>query len=262
MPRHVAALQDPKPMARFIDAHVHLDEPEDLTFRDDLKPVAVIAHLKRKSPLREIPNVPGVKVIACAAATESLDFAKLASAVKAKKIGCIKIYLGYVHKWATDKMYRPYYKFAEKHQIPVVFHTGDTLDKMGKVKYADPLTIDEIAVDYPKVTFVLAHVGNPWISSAAEVVYKNDNVYADVSALLLGDISKLSAEVVEEMVVKPLHHFYLFVENPKKILFGTDYPDVAIGPYMKAVQRAIPEEHWHDVFYANAARVFKIETAP
>ena len=42
-------------------------------------------------------------------------------------------------------------------------------------------------MDYPNVKFVMAHVGNPWMMDAAEVVYKNVNVWADLSGLLLAD---------------------------------------------------------------------------
>jgi hypothetical protein len=57
------------------------------------------------------------------------------------------------------------------------------------VKFSHPLTIDEVAVDHPDITFVIAHAGNPWIESAAEVAYKNPNVYLDGSAFVIGDCS-------------------------------------------------------------------------
>ncbi len=47
--------------------------------------------------------------------------------------------------------------------------------------------VDDVAVDHPDVRFVLAHFGNPWLVDAAEVVYKNDNVWADLSGLIVGD---------------------------------------------------------------------------
>ena len=42
-----------------------------------------------------------------------------------------------------------------------------------------PLLVDDVAVDNPDVKFVMAHFGNPWLIDAAEVIYKNDNVWAD-----------------------------------------------------------------------------------
>ena len=67
----------------------------------------------------------------------------------------------------------------------MVFHTGDTYSSRGKLKYADPLTIDEVAVDHRDVRFVIAHAGYLWIQSAAEVTYKNSNVFIEASAFML-----------------------------------------------------------------------------
>lgn len=170
---------------------------------------------------------------------------------------CIKVYLGYVPKWANDPFYRGFYKLAEKHQIPVVFHTGDTYDKFAKVKYADPLQIDEIAVEYPKVKFVIAHLGNPWFNSAAEVIYKNDNVYGDVSGLILGDVSEMSEEELNELIIKPLKWFYAYIENPKKLFFGSDWPLVKLKPYIALMKRIIPEKDWEGFFYQNVKQIFR-----
>src|SRR6185312_13818827 len=148
----------------------------------------------------------------CAGISAHVDAKKLEAVLKSGKYGCIKIYLGYVHQWAYDKNYEPAYRLAEKYNVPVVFHTGDTYSTKAKLKYADPLTIDEVAVDHPKVTFVIAHCGNPWIESAAEVAYKNPNVYLDGSAFMIGDLTKESPEEVDHYVTKPLAWIFGYVE--------------------------------------------------
>ncbi len=68
-----------------------------------------------------------------------------------------------------------------------MFHTGDTYNPRGKLRYAHPLNIDVVAVDNPGLKLVICHVGNPWILDCMETVYKNKNVYADISGLVLGD---------------------------------------------------------------------------
>ena len=168
----------------------------------------------------------------------------------------MKIYLGYIARYASDPHYRPAYRLAEKHGVPVVFHTGDTYDRDGKLKYADPLTIDEVAVEHRKINFVIAHCGNPWIESAAEVAYKNPNVYLDGSAFLIGDLSQVPANKIEEYVVKPLRWVFGYVEDPTKLMFGSDWPLAPIGQYLEAFRKAIPREHWQAVFHDNALRVF------
>lgn len=195
----------------------------------------------------------------CAGVRQGTKLPKLEAGLKSGRFGCIKIYLGYVHKFAADPFYRKVYSLAEKYGVPVVFHTGDVIDSKGKLKFADPLTVDEVAVDFPKVNFVIAHCGNPWIQSAAEVAYKNPNVYLEVSAFLTGNMDQLPKEQVDKYVVEPIRWIFGYVENPNKILFGTDYPLSAIAPYARAVQRGIPEEHWNAVFHDNAVRVFKLK---
>jgi predicted TIM-barrel fold metal-dependent hydrolase len=148
---------------------------------------------------------------------------------------------------------------AEKYDVPVVFHTGDTSSTRAKLKFADPLTIDEVAVDHPKVRFVIAHCGNPWIESAAEVAYKNPNVYLEGSALLIGDLDQMPREKVDLYVVRPLSWIFGYVEDPTKLMFGSDWPLTEISSYVKAFKRAIPREHWQAVFHDNAVRVFKLK---
>ena len=162
-----------------------------------------------------------------------------------------------MHRYAYDQQYEPVYKLAEKYDVPVVFHTGDTYSAGAKLKYADPLTIDEVAVDHPRVRLVIAHCGNPWIESAAEVTYKNANVYIECSALLLGNLSEMPREKVETYVTRPIAWVFGYVEDPRKMMFGTDWPLTAMKPYVEAYKSAIPKAHWKAVFHDNAVRVFK-----
>lgn len=184
---------------------------------------------------------------------------ELEAGLRSKKYGCMKIYLGYIHLFATDKTYIPVYKLAEKYGVPVVFHTGDTYTSSAKVKYSDPMPIDELAVDFRKVKFVIAHCGNPWIQTAAEIAYKNPNVYLDVSAFLVDDLDRMDREKVDEAVVKPLRWIFNYVEDPSKFMFGTDWPMTKITSYIGPIQRAIPREHWKAVFHDNAVQVFGLK---
>ena len=198
------------------------------------------------------------RVAFCVGISESPDWNEIEAGLKSKKYSCIKIYLGYIHKFASDVLYAPAYPLAEKYDVPVVFHTGDVWDKDGMIKYADPMTIDEIAVEHRKVTLVIAHCGNPWIETAAEVAFKNPNVYLDGSAFLVGDLTRYSNAELEEQMVKPLRWIFNYIENPKKLMFGTDWPLVHAEEYLQVFLRAIPPEHWNKVFHDNAIRVYKL----
>ena len=197
-------------------------------------------------------------VVHCAGVGVHPNVKKIEAGLKSGKYGCIKIYLGYVHQWAYDKNYEPAYKLAEKYDVPVVFHTGDTYSTKGKLKYSDPLTIDEVAVDHPKVQLVIAHCGNPWFQSAAEVAYKNPNVALECSALLIDDMNAKGEAAVNRLMVEPIRWIFDYLEDPSKMMFGTDWPLVHIKDYAEAYKRAIPREHWKAVFHDNAVRIFKI----
>lgn len=198
-------------------------------------------------------------IIHCMGIDKVPKLAEVEKGLRSGKFSCIKIYLGYIHQYAYDRPYRPLYMLAEKYDVPVVFHTGDTYYATGKLKYADPLTIDEVAVDFPKTRFVLAHCGYPWIQSAAEVAYKNPNVYLDGSAFLVGDFKKIPAEQIQKHLIEPLRWIHTYINNPRKLMFGSDWPLSDIPSYVDAFKRAIPEEDWQNVFHDNAVRVFKLK---
>jgi uncharacterized protein len=70
-----------------------------------------------------------------------------------------------------------------------MIHTGDVFLKTAKVKFSHPLNIDDVAVDNPELKIVMCHLGNPWIIDCQEVLYKNRNVYADISGLIIGNFT-------------------------------------------------------------------------
>jgi predicted TIM-barrel fold metal-dependent hydrolase len=253
-----------------IDSHVHTyftDEPdpesgildskkEFLREMNEAGVVGAISHVP--AGVTDFPDLRSFGVIHCAGIAETVNVRELEKGLKSKKYGCIKIYLGYIHQFAADKKYTPAYRLAEKYDVPVVFHTGDTDSTRGILKYADPLTVDEVVVKYPKIRFVLAHCGNPWIQSAAEVAFKNQNVWLDGSAFLVGDLGTRSKEKIDRTIIQPLAWIFNYLDDPEKLMFGTDWPLVNIGAYVQAFKKAIPRSAWHQVFFANAVKVFKI----
>ena len=198
-------------------------------------------------------------IVFCHGVGSRVDPAALEEALASGRFRCLKIYLGYVPRYPTDPAYEPVYALAARFDVPVVFHTGDTATPDALVKYAHPLDIDEVAVRHRDVTFVIAHAGNPWFESAAEVTYKNPNVVLEASAILAGDLGEHDPEAVETLMVEPLRRLFLYVEDPSKIMFASDWPVTDIASYVEAYRRAIPREHWPAVFHDNAARVFGIE---
>jgi len=167
----------------------------------------------------------------------------------------IKIYLGYYPFYAYDKVYNPVYELAEKYNLPVVFHTGDTYSERGLLKYSHPLAIDEVAVKYRNIRFMMAHFGDPWTLTGAEILYKNRNVYADLSGLVVGARAELE-KAQEGIFLQHLRHAIVYANSYDKLLFGTDWPLAPFQPYIEFIQNLIPSEYHEDVFYNTALKVF------
>ncbi|MED1953809.1 amidohydrolase family protein [Brevibacillus centrosporus] len=168
----------------------------------------------------------------------------------------LKIYLGYYPFYAYDSVYDPVYALAAKHQVPVVFHTGDTYSERGLLKYSHPLTLDEVAVKHREVNFMMAHFGDPWVLDGAEVVYKNRNMFADLSGLMVGDAANCQRLKDSPLFFAHLRHAITYCDHYEKFLFGTDWPLAPIQPYIQFVQELIPGEYHEDVFYKTALKVF------
>lgn len=173
--------------------------------------------------------------------------------LKNKKIIGLKIFPGYHPVYPNDKRYFPFYELAAKYTVPVIIHTGDTFGSQYMVKYSHPLAVDEIAIKFSRTTFILAHLGFPWVRDATELVYKNDNVYADLSAFCIGCAPKTPAYVISDI------RFALEASGrPDKFLYGSDWPLVDMGEYIKIIKRAVPQEYHAQIFYENAKKVFKL----
>ena len=132
----------------------------------------------------------------------------------------LKFYPGYEPFYPNDIRFKVMYEMAIEFDVPVMFHSGDTYAPHGKIKYSHPIHIDDLAVDYPDLKIVICHVGNPWIRDCMEVVYKNKNVHADISGLVLGDFS----DKFERYMKKEIEEMITYAGDPKYLLYGTDWP--------------------------------------
>ena len=179
--------------------------------------------------------------------------------LKLKECVGVKLYAGYVHRYVSDAMYGPVYELCEHYNKPVAIHTGETASSTGHLKYAHPLTMDEVAVMFPKVNFVMCHFGNPWFADAAAVLDKNANVSADLSGFLVGklDMDKFFCE--KSGYIEQLRTWLEYLGDYDRLMFGTDWPLANIGDYIEFVSRIIPEKHHEKVFAHNARRIYDLD---
>jgi len=102
------------------------------------------------------------------------------------------------------------YRIAEQNGIPVMVHTGTSIFPGARNKYGDPIYVDDVAVDFPKLKILLAHGGRPlWMQTAFFLVRRHSNVYLDISG------------IPPKML---LQYFPRLEEIAGKTLFGTDWP--------------------------------------
>lgn len=168
----------------------------------------------------------------------------------------IKIYLGYNSVYAFDPVHFPLYELAEHYDIPVAFHTGDLAGGHGLLKYAQPLTIDEVAMRYPNVRFVICHCGNPWIKEAVEVASKNENVYVDMSGLLEGSFNGADFYAKHKAYFDYIRMWLDYIGRYDKFMYGTDWPLINLKSYIDVMKLVMPEEHQQKFFYDNAIHVY------
>lgn len=170
----------------------------------------------------------------------------------------VKLYPGYNCQYISDPMYAPFYELARSYHKPVAVHMGQTAGSMGKLKYSHPITLDDVAADWPDVQFVMCHFGNPFLAAAAAVLEKNSNVCADLSGLLDGPVDLDAYFTRQRAYVDQLRGWMEYVDHWDKFLFGTDFPGVDVTNYVEFIRRLVPAEHHRAVFFDNANRVYRL----
>ncbi len=105
------------------------------------------------------------------------------------------------------------YGLAERQGLPIVFHQGASPVQDAPLRYAHPLLMDEIAIRFPELRVVMAHMGHPWQRETIVTIRKHPHVYADVSALFYRPWSFYEAlRLTTEWGALD------------KLLFGSDFP--------------------------------------
>jgi predicted TIM-barrel fold metal-dependent hydrolase len=213
--------------------------------------------------LRIADQVPGLHAIGVAdpRRRDPEHLERVERQLESGRVKGLKAYLGYLHHGPASPGYVPYYRLAARYQIPVIFHSGDTYAASAKLKYAHPLPIDEVAVDYPETSFVIAHCGCPWFMDAAEVIYKNANVWADLSGIFVGgeaEFAALAARGRLQRTVERLHEALEYAERPNRFLYGSDWPLAPMVAYRAFLAPLLDDPEWRAVRAANARALFRL----
>lgn len=185
------------------------------------------------------------------------DSQSLEYGLKNGVFSAIKINLAFMHVYANDLRLQPLYILARQFDVPVLFHTGDTGCHRSKLKYAQPLTLDEVIVDHPHIKFLLVHSGNPWFADAAVLAAKNNNVWLEISSLIEGPLNLMPNASMSRLLADPIRWMLDYTGKPEKLVFGSGWPSVDYPHYLAACASAITPDYHQQVFFENATQLFK-----
>lgn len=169
----------------------------------------------------------------------------------------LKFYPGYQGFAVNDPRLEEAFTVAARCKAPILFHTGDTEDKRGRIRDAHPLLLDEVASAFPETRFVMCHAGNPWVLDAAAVVHKNENVVADLSGFGRGPWQPRALA----MVTRRLNDMIGYLEDCcGRLMFGTDWPLAEAADYVRILDGLdLNEEELEWTRWRTAAEVYGIE---
>jgi len=137
-------------------------------------------------------------------------------------IKLLSMYAGFV---PCDSLLDPLWEYAQKHNLPVLLHTGTTFVTQAPLHCTLPRHIDEVAIRFPDVKIVMAHLSHPYEGECVVTIRKHPNVYADVSAIYFRRFQLYqSLMLVQEYGVWD------------KLLFGTDYPFATINGSLEGLR--------------------------
>lgn len=153
--------------------------------------------------------------------------------------------------YPNDRLAYPLYELIEEHGLISLFHTGQTGVGAGqpggggiRLKYANPLHVDDVAVDFPGMDIILAHPSFPWQDEALSVATHKPRVYIDLS----GWSPKYFPPQLVQYANTLLMH---------KVLFGSDFPVITPERWMRDFEQLpIKDEVRPLILKDNAARLF------
>jgi len=158
----------------------------------------------------------------------------------------IKLYPSYNHFYPNESRMYPLYALAQEEGLPVLVHTGSSVFKGSKIKYADPIHLDDVASDYPDLLLVMAHSGRGlWYEKAFFLSRLHSNLYLEISGLPPKNL---------------LNYFPDLEKNIDKFIYGSDWPGVkTISSNIEAIEELpLAEESKRKILYDNAARLLKL----
>jgi len=167
-----------------------------------------------------------------------------------EELGCkgLKLLPSYGHYYPNDERLLSGYEAAQHYGIPVMFHTGTSLFPYTRIRYANPLLLDDIAEEFPRLPIVACHGGRPfWYKEAQWLLNRHKNLFVDISGIppkqLLTAFPKLE-------------------RYAERFVFGSDWPTevVSIADQVQKISLlSLKEATLYAVLRSNAARLLGLD---
>jgi hypothetical protein len=153
----------------------------------------------------------------------------------------------------NDPIAYPLYEVFAAAKLPVLFHTGHSGIGTGlsggggiRLKYGNPMQIDDVAVDFPDLPIILAHPSFPWQDEAISVCLHKPTVYIDLSGWSPKYFSPTLVQYANTLL-------------KTKVLFGSDYPLLTPDRWLADFEKvAIRDEVRPLILKQNATRLFQL----
>jgi len=156
----------------------------------------------------------------------------------------------------NDPIAYPLYEVFAEAKLPVLFHTGHSGIGTGlpggggiRLKYGNPMHIDDVAVDFPELPIIMAHPSFPWQDEAISICLHKPSVYIDLSGWSPKYFSPTLVQYANTLL-------------KKKVLFGSDYPLLTPDRWLADFEKiAIRDEVRPLILKENAIKLFKFDGA-
>ncbi|HKJ93884.1 MAG TPA: amidohydrolase family protein [Longimicrobiales bacterium] len=160
----------------------------------------------------------------------------------------LKLYPSYQFFYLDDRRVYPLYELCQAHGLPVLFHIGSSVIPGTRIRYCDPLRLDDVAVDFPDLTLVMAHGGRGlWYRECAFLAGHHANLYIDVTGLVPDTLLEL---------------FPALERLADKVVFGSDWPAMPRSPGHNARVVAglgLSDDAVDRILRRNAARILSVD---
>jgi uncharacterized protein len=130
----------------------------------------------------------------------------------------------------ADRCAYPIYDVIAEHKLPAIFHTGHSGMGTGmrggggvRLKWGQPMLIDDVAVDFPDMKIILAHPSWPWVDESLSMALHKDNVWIDLSGW--------SPKYFAPQIIQ-----YANTQLKRKMLFGSDFPLIHPAKWIEAAK--------------------------